>query len=237
MLIVARVSRGRGECRFGIGRQGERPREKLLTHGAVFLSDAELLAIFLRTGCKGVSAVELARGLLCKFGGLRPLLEATEADFCMEFGLGQAKYCQLQAVLEMARRHLSETLQRGQAFQSPQSVKDYLSLQLRHLRREVFVVLWLDNQHRLLAYKELFFGTIDGASIYPREVVRQGLEWNAAAVICAHNHPSSIAEPSQADRRMTKRLSDALALVDIRLLDHFVVGDGELVSFTESGLL
>lgn len=215
----------------------ERPREKLLTLGSAALSDAELLAIFLRIGCAGKSAVDLARELLNEFGGLRPLLEASQTDFCRGLGLGSAKYAQLQAVLEMARRHLSATLKAGDALTSPALVRQYLSARLRHQQREVFAVLFLDNQHRLLAYDELFYGTIDGASVYPREVVKQALSRNAAAVILAHNHPSGVAEPSHADRRITESLKAALDLVDIRVIDHMVVGDSEVISFAERGLL
>lgn len=215
----------------------ERPREKLLRCGPAFLSDAELLAIFLRTGCAGKSAVDLARALLQHFGGLRAILEASEEDFCAAEGLGPAKFTQLKAVLEMARRHLAEALTAGALFESPQMVRDYLIGQLRHRQQEVFVALWLDNQHRLLNYQELFSGTIDGASVYPREVVKQALAENAAAVIFAHNHPSGVAEPSQADRHITTRLQKALELVDIRVLDHLIVGEGEITSFAELGWL
>jgi DNA repair protein RadC len=215
----------------------ERPREKLLSHGPKALSDAELLAIFLRIGCAGKSAVDLARELLTQYGGLRPLLEASQADFCRGLGLGNAKYAQLQAVLEMARRHLSASLQAGDVLSSPVLVRQYLSAQLRHQAREVFAIIFLDNQHRLLAYDELFYGTIDGASVYPREVVKQALARNAAAVILAHNHPSGVAEPSQADQRITERLKAALELVEIRVLDHMIVGDSEVISFAERGLL
>lgn len=215
----------------------ERPREKLLARGARALSDAELLAIFLRTGCAGKSAVDLARELLRAFGGLRQILEADRSAFCAARGLGDAKYSQLQAVLEMGRRHLSSVMERGQGFSSPKMVKDYLRAELRHQPREVFSVLLLDNQHRLLGYHELFYGTIDGASVYPREVVKLALAHNAAAVILAHNHPSGVAEPSQADRRITARLQEALGLVDIRVLDHLVVGESEVLSFAEHGLL
>lgn len=217
--------------------EAERPREKLLRQGPAALSDAELLAIFLRVGCVGKSAVDLARELLTQYGGLRPLLEASQADFCQGLGLGAAKYAQLQAVLEMARRHLSSAMKTGDLLTSPQLVRDYLQAQLRHRHHEVFVVLFLDNQNRLLAYEEMFRGTIDGANVYPREVVKQALARNAAAVIFAHNHPSGIAEPSQADQRITQRLSAALHLVDVRVVDHMVVGDSEVVSFAERGLL
>ena len=213
----------------------ERPREKLLQQGAVTLSDAELLAIFLRTGVKGKSAVDLARELLQEFGGLRALLMADQQCFCIPSGLGPAKFAQLQAVLEMARRHLAEELQRGDALTSPELTRRYLLAQLRDRRHEVFACLLLDSQHRVLKYQELFRGTIDGAAVYPREVVKLALDQGAAAVILAHNHPSGIAEPSQADRAITERLQQALALVDIRVLDHLVVGDGYAVSFAERG--
>ncbi|HWV15273.1 MAG TPA: DNA repair protein RadC [Cellvibrio sp.] len=216
---------------------GERPREKLLNLGPQALSDAELLAIFLRTGCAGKSAVDLARELLQEYGGLRPLLEARQADFCAGLGLGRAKYAQLQAVLEMARRHLSASLQEGDLLSSPDLVRSYLMAQLRHQPQEVFAVLFLDSQNRLIAYDEIFFGTIDGASVYPREVVKKALARNAAAAILAHNHPSGLAEPSQADRRITQRLQEALDLVGVRVIDHMVVGDKEVISFAERGLI
>lgn len=215
----------------------ERPREKLLERGAEALSDAELLAIFLRTGVTGMSAVDLARQLLADFGGLRPLLEADRREFCRGKGLGDAKYVQLQAVLEMARRHLAETLQRSDALCSPGAVRDYLSAQLRHRRREVFCCLYLDTQHRVIAFEELFEGTLNAASVYPREVVQAALKKNAAAVILAHNHPSGVSEPSQADIWITERLAKALELVDIKVLDHMIVGEGEALSFAEQGLL
>jgi DNA repair protein RadC len=214
----------------------ERPREKLLKRGAAALSDAELLAIFLRTGVAGRTAVDLARDLLSRFGGLRPLLQADLDAFCAARGLGQAKYTQLQAVLEMGRRHLSETLARGEALGNPDDTRRYLSARLRDYPFEVFACLFLDNRHRVIAFEELFRGTIDGASVHPREVVRRALVHNAAAVILAHNHPSGVAEPSRSDEAITRRLREALALVDIRVLDHVVVGD-ELVSFAERGLL
>ncbi len=217
--------------------EAERPREKLLALGPRALSDAELLAIFLRIGCAGKSAVDLARELLQQYGGLRPLLESSQAEFCQGIGLGNAKYAQLQAVLEMARRHLSASMKAGDLLTSPELVRQYLSAQLRHQLHEVFAVLFLDNQNRLIAYEELFFGTIDGASVYPREVVRRAMKHNAAALILAHNHPSGIAEPSQADQRITKRLQAALELIDVRVLDHMVVGDAEVISFAERGLI
>lgn len=213
----------------------ERPRERLLEAGPQALSDAELLAIFLRTGVTGFSAVDLARLLIDEFGGLRPLLQADQAAFCSHKGLGSAKFAQLQAVLEMARRHLASGLQRGEALTSPQGTRDYLSARLRDRAHEVFACLFLDNRHRVIRFEELFRGTIDGASVYPREVVKAALAHNSAAVIFAHNHPSGVAEPSRADRDLTTRLIDALRLVDIRVLDHCVIGDNEVVSFAERG--
>ncbi|EHQ51234.1 hypothetical protein ECTPHS_00999 [Ectothiorhodospira sp. PHS-1] len=214
----------------------ERPREKLIARGADALSDAELLAIFLRTGVAGRTAVDLARDLLTRFGGLRPLLQADLTDFCAAHGLGEAKYAQLQAVLEMGRRHLSETLKRGDAITSPEHTRRYLSARLRDYPYEVFACLFLDNRHRVIAFEELFRGTIDGASVHPREVVRRALIHNAAAVILSHNHPSGIAEPSRADEAITRRLKEALGLIDVRVLDHIIVGD-ELVSLAERGVI
>lgn len=216
---------------------GERPREKLLQQGAEVLSDAELLAIFLRIGVSGSSAVDLARQLLVEYGGLRPLLEADRERFCGTHGLGPAKYAQLQAVLEMARRHLAERLQRGDALTDPETTREYLGRRLAGRPHEVFAVLFLDNRHRVIVCEELFRGTIDGAAVYPREVVKAALAHNAAAVILAHNHPSGVAEPSRADRDLTRRLTEALALVDIRVLDHLVIGDGTSTSFAERGWL
>ena len=184
--------------------KSERPREKLLRQGPAALSDAELLAIFLRTGCYGKSAVDVARDLLVQFNGLRCLLEADKKTFCRGRGLGDAKYTQLQAVLEMSRRHLSETLKKNTLLTRSESVKHYLTSRLRHRQQEVFAVLFLDGQHRLLACEELFFGTINSAHVHPREVVRRALHHNAAALILAHNHPSGVAEPSQCDRLITE---------------------------------
>lgn len=215
----------------------DRPREKLLRKGAGALTDSELLAIFLRTGVQGKSAVVLARELLEDFGSLKALLEADQTLFCRGNGLGAAKYAQLQAVLEMARRHFEEILQTGDALTSPEITRAYLSAQLRRHSYEVFACLFLDNQHRVLQFEELFRGTIDGASVYPREVAKKALQHNAAAVIFAHNHPSGISEPSQADRMITDKLKQALGLFDIRVLDHFIVGDGLPYSFAEHGLL
>jgi DNA repair protein RadC len=216
---------------------GERPREKLLHHGPGMLSDAELLALFLRTGLRGKTAVDLARELLAAFGGLRPLLDADRTAFCAHPGLGEARFAQLQAVLEMGRRHLQEQLSRADALENPDITRRFLTSRLRHLPHEVFACLYLDNRHRVIAFEELFRGTIDGASVHPREVVRRVLHFNAAAVILAHNHPSGIPEPSRADIQLTRRLLDALALVDVRVLDHVIIGEGRGVSFAERGLI
>jgi len=213
----------------------ERPREKLLIQGAQALSDAELLAIFLRTGIPGRSAVDLARDLISEYGSLRSLFKADRTRFCKVRGLGDAKFAQLQAVLELARRHLGETLSRESALQNPEETRRYLSAKLREYPYEVFACLFLDTRHRVIACEELFRDTIDGASVHPREVLRRAMQHNAAALIFAHNHPSGIAEPSQADRRITERLREVMALVDIRVLDHIVVGDQKSVSFAERG--
>lgn len=215
----------------------QRPREKLLEKGAASLSDAELLAIFLRVGIKGCDAVSLAARLLQSFQGLRPLLCASEAEFCAYPGLGQAKYVQLQAVLEMARRYLAAELKEGEGLTDAAAAGAYLKLQLRDLPHEVFALLLLDNQHRVVHFEPLFRGTLDGASVYPREVVKLVLRYNAAAVILAHNHPSGVAEPSPADREITQRLKQALALIDVRILDHFIIGDGKPVSLAQRGML
>jgi DNA repair protein RadC len=215
----------------------ERPREKLLKRGADALSDPELLAIFLRTGIAGKSAIDLARDLLAEFGGLVGLFSASEKAFCDAKGLGTAKYAQLQAVLEMSKRYLNEQVLNRDVLTSPEATRQYLKMRLRGVPHEVFACLFLDNRHRVIDYRELFRGTIDGASVHPREVVREALRYNAAAVIFAHNHPSGVAEPSQSDLRITQRLKDALALVDIRVLDHVIVGEGEGTSFAERGLL
>lgn len=217
--------------------EGERPREKLLQRGPQALSDAELLAIFLRTGVRGKSAVDLARELLAEFGSLRALLES-DAERCQQtLGLGPAKFAQLQAILELARRHIEESLRREDALTSPDLTRNYLVCRLRGYAHEVFACLFLDNQHRVIAYEELFRGTIDGASVYPREVVKKSLALNSAAVIFAHNHPSGVAEPSEADKHITQRLRQALSLIDVRVLDHFIIGEGLAYSFAEHGLL
>jgi DNA repair protein RadC len=217
--------------------EGERPREKLLQRGAASLSDAELLAIFLRTGVTGKSAVDLARELLTRFGSLTRLFAASEKDFCETHGMGQAKYAQLQAVLEMSRRALQEEMRHGDALNSPRAVRDYLRLLLDGRQQEVFLALFLDTQHRVIAAEELFRGTLGQTSVYPREVVKRALSHNAAAVILAHNHPSGVAEPSQADQLLTSALKQSLGLVDVRVLDHFVVAGGQTLSFAENGLI
>jgi DNA repair protein RadC len=215
----------------------DRPREKLIAKGADALSDAELIAIFLRTGMKGKSAVELARVALDRFGSLTGLFAADANAFTAVGGLGTAKYAQLQAALEMARRALREKLARGSALSSPQAVRDYLRLKLQDRPHEVFVGVFLDAQNRVMAVEELFRGTLTQTSVYPREVVKRALHYNAAALIFAHNHPSGIAEPSRSDEALTQALKQALALVDVKVLDHFVIGAGAAMSFAERGLL
>ncbi|KMT65009.1 RadC family protein [Catenovulum maritimum] len=215
----------------------ERPREKLLRQGAKSLSDSELLAIFLRTGVSGQSAIELARQLLIDFGSLRGILGADLTHFCHARGLGEAKFCQLQACVEMTKRFLSETLVKENVFDSVDACRQYLTAELRDQTNEAFACLYLDNQNRLIQFETLFYGTIDGAAVYPRVVVEKCLHKKAAAVIFAHNHPSGIAEPSQADRAITIRLKQALSLIDVNVLDHFIIGDGQVVSFAERGLL
>ena len=216
----------------------ERPRERLLAHGATALSDAELLALFLRVGIRGKSAVDLARDLLSHFGGLSALCSASSAAFSAIPGMGPAKYAQLQAVLELARRALGEEMAKRDVFDSPAAVRDWLRLKLGQLPHEVFMILLLDAQNRVMGSEELFRGTLSQTSVYPREVVKLVLERNAAAVILAHNHPSGVGEPSHADQALTQSLSKALALVDVRVLDHFVVaGNSPPVSFAERGLL
>lgn len=217
--------------------ESERPREKLLLHGAATLSDAELLAIFLRTGIKGKNALELARDLLIHFGDLRQILTASQENMCRARGLGIAKYVQLQAVLEMAKRHYATELKRSDILCSSESTREYLRSVLRDEVIEKFGALLLDNRHRVIEYITLATGTLNQATVHPREVVRLALEKNAAALIFAHNHPSGIAEPSHADKRLTLRLTEALALIDIKVLDHFIIGDGECTSFAERGLL
>ncbi len=217
--------------------EGERPREKLLQRGAASLSDAELLAIFLRVGVAGKSAVDLARDLLLHFDGLTRLFNAAQAEFGAFPGMGPAKYAQLQAVLEMARRALGENMKHNDALNSPRAVRDYLRLLLGSLPHEVFMGVFLDSQNRVLAAEELFRGSLTQTSVYPREVVIRALHHNAAGVILAHNHPSGVAEPSQADRWLTEQLKTTLGLVDVKVIDHFIVADGEGFSFCERGWL
>jgi DNA repair protein RadC len=217
--------------------EDDRPREKLLNKGAAALSDAELLAIFFRTGVVGKSAVDLAREVMERFKSLSRLTASSEKDFCEIKGLGKAKFVQLQAVLELARRALAEQMREADLLTSPQAVRDYLRLHLQGREEEVFVAVFLDAQHRAIQYEELFKGTLSQTSVYPREVVKRALYHNAAAVILAHNHPSGLAEPSRADELLTQALKQALALVDVKVLDHFVVGQGSSVSFAERGLL
>lgn len=213
----------------------ERPREKLLSQGASQLSDAELLAVLLGSGRRGGNAVELGRALLTARGGLRPLLESPVTTLRQLPGLGDARTAQLLASLELAQRFLAAEIQRGDGLSRPEDAGRYLLARLRSQRQEVFACLFLDNKHRVLAFEEMFRGTIDGAAVYPREVVRRALEHNAAALILSHNHPSGVAEPSDADRAITRRLADALALVDVRVLDHLVIGDAGWVSLAQRG--
>jgi DNA repair protein RadC len=215
----------------------ERPREKLLKLGAEALTDAELLAIFLRTGVTGKSAVDLARELLENFQGLIGLLSASQRDFCAAKGLGKVKYTQLRAVLEMSRRYLNEELRERDALTSPEATRRYLKMRLRGYPYEVFAGLFLDNRNRVIEYKELFTGTINSASVHSREVVRAAITCNAAAVIFAHNHPSGVSEPSQADIHITERLRQALEYIEVRVLDHIIIGEGEGTSFAERGLI
>ena len=217
---------------------GERPREKLLAAGASALSDAEVLGVLLgSSGLRGVNIVELSRELLAEHESLRALLNAGCAALLKQRGIGTVGYCRLQAALELARRYYAEAMRTGPTLDSPAATHRYLISRLRDQPYELFCCLHLDNRHRLIAFDELFRGTIDGASVHPREVVRQALSRNAAAVILAHNHPSGVAEPSQADELITRRLREALALVDIRVIDHCIVADNGCLSFAERGLL
>jgi DNA repair protein RadC len=215
----------------------DRPREKLIAKGPEALSDAELVAILFRTGVKGRSALDLARDVLGRCGSLSALLAADRTAFGVIPGLGDAKYAQMQAVLEMSRRALRETLDRGAALSSPQTVRDYLRLKLQGKAHEIFLGVFLDAQNRALAVEELFRGTLTQTSVFPREIVKRALHYNAAAVIFAHNHPSGVAEPSRADEALTQTLKHTLALVDVKVLDHFVIGGDAAMSFAERGLI
>ncbi|MGI9290301.1 MAG: RadC family protein [Gammaproteobacteria bacterium] len=216
---------------------GERPREKLLQQGAQGLSDAELIAILLGAGSRGQSAFDLALNLMNEFGGIRGTLNAPAVELTRVHGLGQSRAAVLIAARECGQRYLRERLQPGVTIGSPADSRDFLMATLRDRPHEVFCCLFLDNRHRVLAFDELFRGTIDAAAVYPREIVKQALHRNAAAVILAHNHPSGVAEPSQSDQLITRRIRDALDLVDVRLLDHFVIGDNTCVSLASRGML
>ncbi len=215
----------------------ERPREKLIQKGVSSLSDTELLAIFLRTGITGKSAVDLARDLLLHFGSLTNIFAASQFSFCQLPGMGAAKYAQLQAVLEMARRALGEELKTGNAMNSPDLVRDYLRLSLVNKHHEVFIGIFLDAKNHTIATEELFSGTLTQTSVYPREVIKRALHHNAAAIIFAHNHPSGIAEPSHADKTLTQSLKLALAMIEVKVLDHFIIGNGTALSFAENNLI
>ena len=215
----------------------ERPREKLLQHGAGSLSDAELLAIFLRTGVRGKSAVDISRDLISQFGDLRGVLTASRDRVCLLPGLGPVKFSYMQAALELGRRFLGQKIQRQDVMTNPESVNDFLSFHLRDRSQEIFAVLFLDNRHQVIKYEEMFYGTLGSASVHPREVIKQVLHHNAAAIIIAHNHPSGVAEPSQSDADITVKIQKALQLIDVRLLDHIIVGDGEFVSLSNRGII
>lgn len=215
----------------------ERPREKLLARGAAALSDAELLAIFIRTGLRGHTALDLARLWLQQFGDLRQFLDAPATTLTALPGLGPAKLALLQAALELGQRHLACSLQREAVLSSPETTARYLSQRLRSRPQEVFSVLFLDSQHRLIACEDLFQGGLEQCSVHPRQVVLRALHFQAAAVILAHNHPSGVSEPSAADRALTRQLQQALELIDVRVLDHLVIGDGRPASFAERGWL
>jgi DNA repair protein RadC len=214
----------------------ERPRERLLANGAGVLSDAELVAVLLRTGVRGKSAVELARELLVKYDGITKLLNAG-AELARVKGLGPAKTAQLAAAMELARRSAEERIREAKALTSPGAVRDYLRLAIGGRPHEVFICIWLDAQHRVIKFDEPFRGTLTQTSVYPREVVKMALQTNAAAVIFAHNHPSGVAQPSQADELLTHNLRDALALIEVKVLDHFIIAGNQAISFAERGLL
>ncbi len=213
------------------------PRSRLRKDSASLLSDTELLAVLFQRGARAKSAIELSEKLLQRFGGLRPLLQADPQQLIKLNGIGSARVAIIKVLPELAKRYFEASLPKGQAIRSPADTEAYLIAKLRDLPHELFCCLYLDNRHRIISFDELFRGTIDGTSVYPREVVKQALSVNAAAVIVAHNHPSGVAEPSQADERITRRLKAALELVDIRLLDHLVIGDGKVSSLAKRGML
>ncbi len=215
----------------------ERPREKLLMHGVATLSDAELLAILLRTGLRGKTAVDVARELLQEFNGLRPLLDADQAIICRHQGLGPIRYALLQAALEIGRRNLQAKIQRLDVMTHARETGQFLMAKMRSYQHEVFACLFLDSHHRVIIFEELFYGTIDGAAVHPRIVIKRALFHNAAAVIFAHNHPSGIAEASEYDKQLTLQLKTALSLVDIKVLDHFIIGDGHITSLLQMGMI
>lgn len=211
------------------------PREKLLKFGAQSLSDQELLAIFLRTGIKNCPVMQLSSTVLQHFGSLHQLISADQKRFCAFKGIGITQFIQLQACTEMTKRYLSEELKQQQSFTNPQTTKLYLQTELAMREREIFMVLFLDNQHRLIKQEEMFLGTINSANVYPREIIKTALYCNAAALILAHNHPSGIAQPSVSDRKITQKIQQAAALMEIRILDHFIIGKGDYFSFSEEG--
>lgn len=215
----------------------ERPRERLLASGAKILTDSELLAIFLRTGVKGMNAVELARTLLERFGDLRALCNANIDEFCKTKGLGVATYVQIQAVLELSRRYFLAELQRGDALSSPELVHHYLCKELQDFTEEVFAVLFMDGQNRVIRMEKLFHGTVDSAKVYPRVVLKRTIELNATSIVLSHNHPSGNPEPSVADIAITRKIASALHYIDVKLVDHIVVGSNTYVSFHERGLV
>jgi DNA repair protein RadC len=217
--------------------QDERPREKLLSKGAASLSDAELLAILLRIGVKGKTAIDLARDLLTTTGGLRQLLESEQKVLCQHSGIGMAKYVQIQAALELARRHLYQNLHHKDVLTNSTETKSYLIARLRHQQQEIFACLFLNNQNQIIAYEELFYGTINNSVVHPREVIKKILSHNAAAVIFAHNHPSGSTAPSSSDQQVTRRLIRTLDLIDVHVFDHIIIGDNHVFSFAEHELM
>ena len=217
--------------------KADRPRERLLADGPEQLSDSELLGIVLRTGFRGRSAIHVARDLLVRFGGLRELVAAPRSAVCATPGMGEAQFAAIQAIAELGRRHQGAAMQRGEVIDGPARMRRFLRARMRDYPSEVFACVFLDNRHRVIQFDRVFQGTVDGASVHPRELVRRCIAVNAAAVVAAHNHPSGVAEPSAADRAITRRLRDALALIDVRLLDHLIVGDEEVFSLAERGLM